>query len=324
MSSAAATELSPAVGEKDKYISELRGYNVNPLWKATGVVAPKPTPAASVALWKYEDLRPLMLTAARLINAEEAQRRVLILTNPSMKPPYTTDTITCGLQLIKPGETAAAHRHRAFAIRFIIEGQAGFTSVEGERIAMETGDLVLTPSWTWHDHGLDGKDPMIWLDANDLPIYHKLPIHFAENFPDPIYQTKPMDNDDPFRFPWLNMKRKLDLQCDDYVQDTYRRPDGSHVSSTLGAHALRLKAGKTSTPARSTCSFVFHVQAGSGRTAIEGANGETKTLSWTVRDTFAVPSWSRITHIADEAVDAYLVSLSDMPLLENLNMYRTE
>lgn len=55
---------------------------------------------------------------------------------------------------------------------------------------METGDLVLTPSWTWHDHGLDGREPMIWLDANDLSMYQKLPVHFAENYPAPVYETK--------------------------------------------------------------------------------------------------------------------------------------
>ncbi|RFU28987.1 hypothetical protein B7463_g7358, partial [Scytalidium lignicola] len=326
MSSVTTTQAAilSKIAEKDNYLSDLPRHNVNPLWKTTGVVAPRPSPAASIALWKYEELRPLMMSAARLIDAEEAQRRVLIFTNPSMKPPYTTDTITCGLQLIKPGETAAPHRHYAFAIRFIIEGTAGFTSVDGERITMEAGDMVLTPSWTWHDHGLDGEDPMIWLDANDLPLYHKLPIHFAENYPEPLYPTKPIDNSDMFRFPWAKMKAQLDLQDGDYVVETYRKPDGTHVSSTLGAHALRLKAGKSSTPIRATCSFVFHSQAGSGKTVIEGANGEVKTLSWTVHDTFAVPAWSRITHVAEPNTDAYLFSLSDMPLLENLNMYRVE
>lgn len=58
--------------------------------------------------------------------------------------------------MINPGETAPAHRHRAFALRFIIEGEKGFTAVDGEKIYMEKGDVILTSPWTWHDHGHEG------------------------------------------------------------------------------------------------------------------------------------------------------------------------
>lgn len=76
------------IQDKDNYIAALPGYNVDPLWKSTTVVPRKPSPAASTVLWKYSDLRPLMLSAARLINGQEAQRRVLILTNPTMSNIY--------------------------------------------------------------------------------------------------------------------------------------------------------------------------------------------------------------------------------------------
>jgi gentisate 1,2-dioxygenase len=64
--------------------------------------------------------------------------------------PYTTDTLYAGLQLVLPGETAPAHRHFAFAVRFIIEGNGGFTAVQGQRIKMSRGDFILTPVWQWH------------------------------------------------------------------------------------------------------------------------------------------------------------------------------
>lgn len=120
------------------------------------------------------------------------------------------------------------------------------------------------------------------------------------------------------------MKAQLDITDADYVTQTYRKPDGSHVSNTLGAHALRLKASKGSTPIRTTCSFVFHCQSGAGKTKVEDANGKVDILCWTRQDTFAVPAWSKITHTAESSEDAYIFSLSDMPLLENLNMYKVE
>jgi gentisate 1,2-dioxygenase len=82
---------------------------------------------------------------------------VTSLTFYSIAAPCTTDTLYAGLQLINPGETAPAHRHRAFALRFIIEGHRGFTAVEGEKIYMNKGDVILTPPWTWHDHGHEGS-----------------------------------------------------------------------------------------------------------------------------------------------------------------------
>lgn len=103
--------------------------------------------------------------------------------------PFTTDSIYGGLQLINQGETAPAHRHRAFALRFIIEGSRGFTAVEGEKLYMEAGDMILTPQWRWHDHGHEGSGPMIWLDGLDLPLYHQLPTHFAEPYNEERYPS---------------------------------------------------------------------------------------------------------------------------------------
>jgi gentisate 1,2-dioxygenase len=107
-----------------------------------------------------------------------------------IEPPFTTDTIYAGLQLINQGETAPAHRHRAFALRFIIEGNRGFTAVEGQKIYMQEGDVILTPQWQWHDHGHEGNGPMIWLDGLDLPLYHHIPTHFAEPYKESRYPSE--------------------------------------------------------------------------------------------------------------------------------------
>lgn len=107
----------------------------------------------------------------------------------SIEAPCTTDTLYAGLQLINPGEVAPAHRHRAFALRFIIEGERGFTAVEGEKIYMERGDVILTPPWQWHDHGHEGDDVMIWLDGLDLPMFQYIPVNFAEMYEESRYPS---------------------------------------------------------------------------------------------------------------------------------------
>ena len=123
------------------------------------------------AIWHYRDVRPHLMQAGGLISAEEATRRVLILENPGLKGQTSiTHSLFAGLQLILPGEVAPAHRHTQSALRFIIEGDGAYTAVDGERTTMHPGDFVITPSWTWHDHGNETTQPMVWLDGLDIPI----------------------------------------------------------------------------------------------------------------------------------------------------------
>ncbi|KAK4245581.1 RmlC-like cupin domain-containing protein [Corynascus novoguineensis] len=124
----------------------------------------------------------------------EAERRVLMLVNPTLGAPYTTDIIYAGLQLILPGETAPAHRRVAFALRFIVGRLRGFTAVESQKMMMERGDLILTPSWHWHDHGSEGTGPMVWLDGMDLPLYRFLPVNFFKNYSEARYPSTLAEN----------------------------------------------------------------------------------------------------------------------------------
>jgi len=91
-------------------------------------------------------MRPSLIEAGDIISAKEAERRVLILVNPSLRAPYTTDIIYAGLQLILPGETTPTYRHIAFTLRFIVEGELRFTAVKGEKVIIERRDVILTPS----------------------------------------------------------------------------------------------------------------------------------------------------------------------------------
>ena len=120
------------------------------------------------------------------------------------------------------------------------------------------------------------------------------------------------------------MKKELDKDDVDWSRHIYRKADGGYISKTLGAHAEKVKAGKKSQPRRETLSFVYHVQSGSGRSEIEVFNGEKMTVEWGKSDTFAVPAWSRISHAADDGQDAYFFVLSDMPVMESLDMYVRE
>lgn len=252
--------------------------------------------------------------------------------------PYTTDTLYAGLQLVMPHDTAAAHRHTAFAMRFIIEGQGGFTAVQGRRIQMKRGDVILTPSWNWHDHGKDGSGPMIWLDGLDLPNFRHFPVHFVEHFKSARYPAEDVDTDNsPIVFPWAKMQARLDAGSSDWVEEDYLKADGSPgkllmciivpqnfcswitVSKIVGGSAQRINTGARSPELRETASSVFHVVSGEGHTEIDG-----KGIDWKSGDTFCVPAWNKYWHVAGSREPVYLYRFHDKPMLSALGFYRTE
>ena len=140
-------------GADDRY-EELAELHAAPLWLYhTNLVPPEPRPTAVPAIWRYAELRPHLMHFLGALSLEDAERRVLMLVNPGMTdPPATTTSLYAGLQIIGPGETAQAHRHVANAFRYIMEGAGAYTTVNGERVHMSPGDLLLTPNWHWHDH----------------------------------------------------------------------------------------------------------------------------------------------------------------------------
>ena len=75
------------------------------------------------------------------------------------------------------------HRHNFAAFRFILKGSGAYTIVEGEKIPMAGGDLILTPSMTWHGHR-NGGEPVVWLDGLDNPLLFLLQAITWEAFPE--------------------------------------------------------------------------------------------------------------------------------------------
>ncbi|KAI9925244.1 hypothetical protein MW887_006167 [Aspergillus wentii] len=205
-------------------------------------------------------------------------------------------------------------------MRFIIEGHGGFTAVHGKRIQMQRGDVILTPTWNYHDHGKDGSGPMIWLDGLDLPNFRHFPVHFVEHFNQPRYPAENVDSEtSPIVFSWSKMKDQLDSVDGDWASQRYLRSDGREVSRILGGCAERLNEGSSSPSRRETTSAVYHVITGSGYSII----GEQK-LVWEKGDTFCIPSWYKYQHFGDSGETVYLYRFDDKPMIDALGFYRSE
>jgi gentisate 1,2-dioxygenase len=303
----------------DRLFAEAAAQNAQPLWTMMdAMVPPRPRPKAVPHVWRYAAMRPLLERSGDLVATKDAERRVFMLVNPALKPPHTTDTLYAGLQLILPGEVARAHRHVAFALRFIVEGDAAYTAVGGEKVTMRRGDLVLTPSWAYHDHGHEGEGPMVWLDGLDLPVYQFFPASFAQPYGEERFPAEPAPADSHLRYPWDDMQARLEAEDGPYSYAEYvHKQTGGAVSRVIGAAAERIAKGSSSPTCRETAGIVYHVVSGRGSTVVGTAR-----LDWEKGDTFCVPSWMPYRHEA--ARDSYLFRYDDRPVLEAIGAYRRE
>lgn len=316
-------------GVRQEFYSRLDRENTAPLWEVLNrLVTPHPQPTAVPAHWRWSDLRPLLIEAGGLITAKEAERRVLVLENPGLRrhPAYTsqiTQSLYAGMQCITPGEIAPSHRHVASALRFVLEGEGAYTSVEGERVTMRPGDFIVTPSWAFHDHGNSGSAPVMWLDGLDIPIVNTFDASFAEHGSQEPQSSR---RETPaFSYPYeraratlMEMQGARPLDPGHGFRQQYLDPvSGASPMPTIAAFLQLLPAGFSSKPVRSTEGTVFCVAEGGGHSQI----GD-ETFEWETRDVFVAPSWTPVSHTARG--DAVLFSFSDRPAQQALGLWREE
>lgn len=305
----------------EKVFDEAEALSAVPFWPIAEKVRPnEPRPKAVPYLWRYQQLKALLDRAGGIeLGHDAAERRVFLLANPGIGPTSTTDTVMAAIQMILPGEVAASHRHTAAAIRFVIEGEGAYTQVGGARMAMSPGDLVLTPSRLYHDHGSRAGGPVYWLDALDLPLYHVIPANFSNQYREAQYPAEDC-SESPLVLKWVDMRRRLDSRSGTTATLEYINPtNGGSILKTMRATATRMDAGSGTTRFRETASGVYHVVAGRGESKIGDA-----TLRWEAGDTFALPAWTAYEHRNLGVDSAYLFRIDERPTLEKLGMYVTE
>jgi gentisate 1,2-dioxygenase len=335
-----------AEGGRMPFYGRASAEHLAPLWRVLGgLVIEEPKKTALPHLWSYDQVRPYLMEACGIISTSEAERRVLVLENPGLRgESRITPSLFAGLQIILPGEVAPAHRHVASALRFIVEGSGAYTAVAGEKTMMEPGDFVITPSWTWHDHGNPSDEPMVWIDGLDMHIVNILSTSFREGYPGAVHpitreegvshaeagsnllpadfkttsQTSPI-----FNYPYRVSRDALHRfsrsrdpdRCHGYKMNYINPVNGSAAMPTLTTSIQLLPKGFRTAEYRSTAGTVFSVIEGSGDVTI-GA----ERFRFAPKDIFVAPSWYPMTMSAES--DVVLFSYSDRIVQEKLDLFR--
>lgn len=332
------------------YVQSLNNESTVPLWPFLRGFLPhhKPEEQTVPFKWDYERLRPLLMQAGELTPIEKAERRVLVLCNPGFEAEDAkiTSTLYAGIQLVKPQEVAPNHRHTPSAIRMVIEGDGGFTSVNDIKQPMEPGDLILTPAGTWHEHGHNGKKPIIWLDILDLPLVYGMGASYAEegepqsfaaredssqsefvNAGTVPYET--LDNrEDAYpqiRFPWKKAKASLEALASTTPEGkpcriAYVNPTtGRECLPVIGLSALLVRPKESLKLAKASSSGIIKVLEGNGTLSIDG-----KSFDYKKHDVFSVPNWAEVDVTNTSSEHTYFFIADDAPLQRKMGIYQNQ
>ena len=328
------------------YLQALARQNLVPLWPSLRAVLPpgKPRPATLPMHWPYEGLRPLLLEAGELTPIEKAERRVLVLANPGhgLDQMRASAAIYLGMQLLLPGEWAPAHRHTPNAVRMVVEGEGAYTTVDGRKCPMQRGDLILTPTGLWHEHGHDGDEPVVWLDVLDLPLVHYLEASYhvdgarqalrdsaaapevrAGLRPTPMFERATSAGYPLLRYPWQDARSALVALADaeparGAVQLAYVHPETAEPAlNILGFSALMLRPGQTLRLSARSPAQVFHLIEGAVEVQVEN-----QRFALAEADTCCAPGYTAVQLVnRSSSAPAFVFIADESPLHRKLGLY---
>ncbi|RZI52375.1 cupin domain-containing protein [Aeribacillus pallidus] len=340
--------------ELKEYYDGMKNSYLGPLWYDLGhMVTKEPVHDVEPYLWKWKTIRNYVMKAGEILEpGKDAERRVVYLQNPNLLKHglvgYGTHTLYAGIQLLLPGEFAPSHHHSQGAIRFIIEGSGAYTAVNGEKVYMERGDMILTPAWTWHEHKHEGTEPMIWLDGLDVGLVKNLAASFFEPYENGFYPEQPPENYSTEKFAkgafvpkgkkekpgypspiigykWERAKYVLEQMSkspkenedpyDGYAIEYINPTTGGSADERIGSMMQRLLPNQHTKAHRHVHSAIYHVLEGKGYTVINGQKFE-----WERGDFFILPPWSWHEHVNEGSEDAYLFSFNDKPVMDILGL----
>jgi gentisate 1,2-dioxygenase len=303
----------------DELVSAIGERNMTPGWirREKPILYPEMRSEFVPMLWRYEEAKAGMKSAGRLIGTDLAERRNFVMRNPIAGNNYSTlRTLVCAYQSILPGEKARCHRHAPHALRVILESRGSYSVVNGHKHPMESGDVVLTPGWSWHGHGHDGAEQAYWFDGLDVPLTQLLEPMFFEEHPqgfETVTETRP---ESPMRFTWSWIQEELrNGDKSEFFGRSIGLPAPTMPTLHLKVHAW--PAGWRNPPYRHAANVVHVVMRGEGHSVIDG-----RRFDWRFGDTLAIPAWTRIEHHASS--DAVMFDMSDEALMRWTRYYRFE
>lgn len=318
-------------------------------------------------LWRWKDYEPYLRRLSAFAASAEvspilfADRQSILLMNPGLNERLqVTSTIRCAISIYNPGDVAPSHVHSPNASRTILTEGGGYTNIEGEVCRAGRGDVIVTPNGTWHDHGNDDAEPVIWMDLLDWPLMEYLDcvwvdqtlvggtlksearVQTTDHVPDysnllygngglaPAF-TSPqrgfgIDPSPMFRYKGSDIRVMLGMLRDE-DGDPYEGINIKLVNPVTGQPLFKTNhySAQLLRPGEQT--LLKRETASTLYVVMEGT-GTTEvgdqTFEWGPNDVFVVPNFLWRRHTNTGPGDAVLYAVSDAALMTNIGQYRAQ
>src|ERR1041384_77294 len=311
--------MNAPIRTEDSFHKLIHDNHMYGLWEIASQMTPHPRPEAVAHKWSWSLMKEVVTQSATAVPVGD-ERRAMQLFNPGLNGQWaTTNTLIAAVQVLLPGEVARAHRHSPAAIRFIIEGHGAYTAVEGEKVIMQPGDFVLTPSWQWHDHGNETNETVVWMDGLDVPLTRSLNAMFFEMHKDlKASHAKPVNGSQALYghgklTPTWTKERPLfsPLMLYSWQQTMEALHElRNHDASPYDGISLEYTHAQTGGPVLPTMSCRVQPARRGGRVC------DGQAFEWEKGDIIALRSWALHDFAAGGGEDGILFSISDRPVLE--------
>jgi len=152
--------LRPHLGE---YVSE-RARLVRPTWERRRV---RNIPFR----YPWAEIEPLLREYARAGREDPYDGVLLEYVNPMTGGP-TLPTMSCRIQLLRPGFVSQSHRHTSSAVYFVVRG-SGTTVVDDNELRWSERDIFVVPNWSRHHH-VNGSAEAVLFSVTDDAVLEAL------------------------------------------------------------------------------------------------------------------------------------------------------
>ncbi len=303
----------------------------------------KPATARAALHWRWADVYPALLQAGSLVPVGPSGLTEMRSIRGLGASGHAIDM---NAQILMPGERTRAHRNMRNETRLVHQAPPGAVFVcNNEAFPMERGDLIVSPTWSDHDHFNGGDTAAIWVDGYDT-AYARLGAEINLRFPEADPYQSILERADshllkeltptidalaprpPVRYPWsatqaaLQALRHKGVETNPYdgFQLTFASPvDGGPTLPTIAWHVQLLTAKMRTKAHRHNSTTCYHVFEGQGITEAEG-----EPIEWSSGDLFVVPPWTWHHHVNASSADAILFSIDDWPAMAKLGFYRVD
>lgn len=319
--------------------------------KVKALFTPTPEPLTRTHKWEYRKAREMLYELSEMLSPEEADRVNVQFENPGLKdyfPAATTQTMRGGIQLLKPGQIAPTHKHSPNAFRFVLESASDqtFTIVDGTKIPMMKGDLILTPNWTWHDHRNTGTSDTIWFDGLDLIFSYWIGAIFYSTMGGKNQQIErdvaanealhgrslnsqnnKTTNARLLYYRFDDVRKAMEVlvsenkQKDAFHLDYIDPKTGKDPIPTMNLGMRYIKPGKSGPVMRKTENLILICFNGSGEVVFPE---EDKKLTIEPYDVVTIGSWKEYYFNNTGEKPLYIFTFSDAPIFKNAGQYREQ